>query len=153
MFASKMLMEVLPNIHLLGTFIVAFTVVFRLKALYPIYLYVFLDGLIHGFNLWWLPYLYVWAVLWGAVMLLPKNMSRGACAVVYPLVSMLHGLLFGILYAPAQMLLFDLTFTELYAWIGAGAIFDITHAVSNLFFGFLILPLITLMNRLLKKAP
>ena len=29
MYASKMLMEVLPNVHLLGTFIVAFTVVYR----------------------------------------------------------------------------------------------------------------------------
>ena len=37
-------------------------------------------------------------------------------------------------------------------WIGAGAIFDITHALSNFFFGFLILPLTTLMNRLLKRT-
>ena len=40
MYASKMLMEVLPNVHLLGTFVVAFTVVYRKKALYPIYIYV-----------------------------------------------------------------------------------------------------------------
>lgn len=36
MFASKLLMEFAPNIHLLGTFIVAFTVVYRRKALYVI---------------------------------------------------------------------------------------------------------------------
>ena len=36
MYASKMIMEVAPNIHLLGAFIVAFTVVYRKKALYPI---------------------------------------------------------------------------------------------------------------------
>ena len=45
MFASKRLMEVLPNIHLLGTFIVALTVVYRGKALYPLYIYIFLDHL------------------------------------------------------------------------------------------------------------
>ncbi len=152
MFASKMLMEILPNIHLLGTFIVAATVVFRAKALFSVYIYVFLDGLIHGFNLWWLPYLYIWAILWGMAMLLPKRMPRRARAVLYPLISMLHGLLFGILYAPAQMLIFGLSLEELYVWLGAGAIFDITHALSNFFFGFLILPLTTLMNRLLKRT-
>ena len=37
MYASKLVMELLPNIHLLGVFVVAFTVVYRKKALYPIY--------------------------------------------------------------------------------------------------------------------
>ncbi|MEE0982392.1 MAG: hypothetical protein U0K91_11960, partial [Acutalibacteraceae bacterium] len=41
MYASKVLMDLLPNIHLIGTFIVAFTVVYRRKALYPIYIFVF----------------------------------------------------------------------------------------------------------------
>ena len=40
MYASKLLMEVAPNIHLLGVFTIAFTVVYRKKALYPIYIYV-----------------------------------------------------------------------------------------------------------------
>lgn len=70
MYASKVIMEIAPNIHLLGTFIVAFTVVYRRKALYPIYVYVILNGIFCGFAAWWLPYLYVWAILWGAVMLL-----------------------------------------------------------------------------------
>ncbi len=33
MYASKMVMEFLPNVHLLGVFTVAFTVVYRKKAL------------------------------------------------------------------------------------------------------------------------
>ena len=40
MYASKLLMELAPNIHLLGVFTIAFTVVYRKKALYPIYIYV-----------------------------------------------------------------------------------------------------------------
>ena len=70
MFASKLLMEFAPNIHLLGTFIVAFTVVYRRKALYVIYTYVLLNGVLYGFAAWGVPYLYIWTVLWGAVMLL-----------------------------------------------------------------------------------
>ena len=37
MYASKVIMEVAPNVHLLSVFTVAFTVVYRRKALYPIY--------------------------------------------------------------------------------------------------------------------
>ena len=36
MYVSKIIMELVPNVHLLGVFIVAFTVVYRQKALYPI---------------------------------------------------------------------------------------------------------------------
>lgn len=153
MFCSKMLMEILPNIHLLGMFIVAATVVFRAKALFSVYTFVFLDGLIHGFNLWWIPYLYVWTMLWGVAMLLPKNMPKRIAAIVYPLVCALHGLLFGILYAPAQMIMFSLTFEETLAWIAAGVPFDITHAVSNFILGFLVFPLVSLMRTLLKRMP
>ena len=38
MYASKIIMEFAPNIHLIGVFTVAFTVVYRQKALYAIYL-------------------------------------------------------------------------------------------------------------------
>ena len=40
MYASKIVMEALPNIHLLGMFTIVFTIVFRKKALIPIYVYV-----------------------------------------------------------------------------------------------------------------
>ena len=42
MYASKMALEFLPNVHLLGVFTISMTVVFRKKALYPIYVFVFL---------------------------------------------------------------------------------------------------------------
>ena len=49
MYASKVVMEVAPNVHLLGVFTMAFTLVYRKKALYPIYTYVLLNGLFTGF--------------------------------------------------------------------------------------------------------
>ena len=45
MSVSKLVMEIFPNIHLIGMLIVAITVVFRAKALYSIYVFVFLNGL------------------------------------------------------------------------------------------------------------
>ena len=43
MYASKVVMEFAPNIHLLGALTIAYTVVYRKKALYPIYTYVILN--------------------------------------------------------------------------------------------------------------
>ncbi len=152
MFCSKQLMEFLPNIHLLGMFTMVLTVAYRKYALIPIYLYVILQGLYAGFSLWWMPYLYIWTVLWGITMLLPKKMPAKAAAVVYPVVCALHGLLYGVLYAPAQALLFGLDFEQMLAWIGAGASFDIMHCVGNAVAGLLILPLSKLLIKLRSKT-
>lgn len=147
MYASKVLMDLLPNIHLIGTFIVAMTVVYRKKALYPLYVFVFITGLLNGFATWWIPYLYIWAVLWGAVMLLPKNMPKKIKPIVYMVVCGLHGLLYGVLYAPAQAILFGLDFKGMLTWIAAGLPFDITHGISNLLCGVLILPLASVLKK------
>ncbi len=142
MYVSKMIMELLPNVHLLGVFIIAFTVVYRQKALYIIYTYVFLNGIFSGFAAWWIPYLYVWTVLWGAVMLLPRKLPRKAEPFVYMAVCAAHGFLFGTLYAPAQAILFGLSLQGMVAWIIAGLPWDCMHGVSNFFCGILIMPLI-----------
>lgn len=143
MYASKILMEVAPNIHLLGVFTVAFTVVYRKKALYPIYVYVFLNGMLCGFAAWWVPYLYIWTVLWGFVMILPKNMPKKIRPVVYMAVCAAHGFLFGTLYAPAQALLYGLSLKGTLAWIAAGLPWDMLHGVSNFFCGILIMPIVS----------
>ena len=146
MYASKVIMEFAPNIHLIGVFTIAFTVVYRKKALYPIYVYVFLTGMFHGFATWWVPYLCLWTVLWGAVMLLPANMPRKVRPVIYMIVCAAHGFLYGTLYAPAQALLYGLSFQKMIAWIIAGLPFDCIHGVSNFFCGILIMPVISILR-------
>lgn len=143
MYASKLLMEVAPNIHLLGVFTIAFTVVYRKKALYPIYIYVILNGIFSGFAAWWVPYLYIWTVLWGAVMLLPKKLPKKIRPLIYMAVCAAHGFLFGTLYAPAQAILFGMSFQGMVSWIIAGLPFDFIHGVSNFFCGILIVPVIS----------
>ena len=143
MYVSKIIMEIAPNIHLLGVFTVAFTVVYRQKALYPIYVYVILNGIFCGFATWWIPYLYIWTILWGAVMLLPRKMPGKVRPFVYMAVCSAHGFLFGTLYAPAQALLFGLSFEKMLAWIAAGLTMDCIHGVSNFLCGTLIMPIVT----------
>ena len=152
MFCSKKVMEGLPNIHLVGMLTITYTVVYRTKALIPIYLYVFLDGLFLGFNTAWVPYLYIWTILWGLTMLLPRKMPKWLACIVYPVLCALHGLSFGILYAPAQALLFHLNFEQMIAWTISGFAFDIVHAIGNFTVGLLIFPMATLLEKLKKRV-
>ena len=147
MYASKVLMEALPNIHLLGVFTVALTVVYRKKALYPIGVFIFLTGLMNGFSLWWVPYLYLWPMLWGWTMLLPRELPKKWQALIYMGVCSLHGFLYGTLYAPWQALAFGLSWKSTLAWIVAGLPWDAVHGVSNFCCGVLILPVISVLRR------
>ena len=83
MYASKIALEFLPNVHLLGVFTIAFTIVYGKKALYPIYIYVLLLGMLNGFATWWIPHLYLWTVLCAVTLLLPKRMPKPVAAIVY----------------------------------------------------------------------
>ena len=147
MYASKMMLELLPNIHLIGVFIVAITVVYRKKALYPLYIFVFITGLFSGFATWWLAYLYIWTILWGMAMLIPENLPKKIAPIVYMTVCALHGIIYGVLYAPVQALIFGLDFDASIAWIVAGLPWDGIHAVSNFICGLLIVPIITVLRR------
>ena len=152
MFCSKILMEALPNIHLLGMLTMTYTIVLRKKALIPIYVYVLLNGLYGGFSMWWVPYLYIWTILWAVTMLLPRNMPKKIACVVYPAVCGLHGFLFGILYSPAQAVMFGLDFEQLLAWIVAGFPFDALHGAGNLIAGLLIFPVSEFLKTLFTKT-
>ena len=152
MAVSKVMMEGLPNIHLLGTFVVAFTLTYRAKALLPIYGYVFVNGLWEGFELFgWLPEVYLWLVLWAIVMILPKNMPKAIAPIVYMLVSALHGLCFGTLYAPVYALFSGFGWNRVWLWIVAGLPFDLLHAIGNFALGTLILPISALLKKLQRK--
>lgn len=152
MFCSKIIMEVLPNIHLLGMLTMTYTVCFRTKALIPIYVYVMLNGLYAGFAAWWIPYLYIWTVLWAVTMLIPRKIPKRLACVLYPAICCLHGLAFGILYAPAQALMYGMSFEEMLGWIAMGVGWDVAHCVGNLFAGLLVLPLSEQLKKLMKQA-
>lgn len=151
MFCSKIIMEAFPNIHLLGMLTMVYTIVFRVKALIPIYVFVMISGLYAGFSMWWLPYLYIWTILWAFTMLLPKKMPRKIAYIIYPVICSLHGFAFGTLYAPAQALVFGLNWEQMVAWIISGLPWDFIHGIGNFAAGMLIVPLSELMKKLVGK--
>ncbi len=148
LFISKMIMEFLPNIHLVGVLIAVFTLVYRHKALISIYVYAFLVGFIYGFSTWWYPYLYIWTVLWLLIMLIPKRAPLKLKIILATFFCALHGLAYGTLYAPFQALAFGLSFEGMISWIVVGFPWDIVHMCGNLALSVLIAPLYKVLVKL-----
>ena len=147
-FLSDLLMEALPNIHGVAMFIALFTIIYRVRALIPLYVYVFLNGVYGGFAQWWIPYLYVWTILWVLIMLIPKKSSDKTKFILSITFCSLHGLLFGVLYAPLQALMFGLSFKGMITWITVGFPFDVIHMCGNFAMSFLIIPLYRVLKKL-----
>ena len=152
MFAAKIAMAVLPNVHLIGMFIMVFTIVFRSRALISVYVYVLLEGFVYGFGMWWMSYLYVWAILWGVTMLIPRSLPKGVMAVICPIVCALHGLSFGALCAPVEAIAYNFGFDGMLTYIAMGFPFDVSHAIGNFCFGLLIVPLSMMLQKLKKNS-
>ena len=149
MFVAKEAVEFLPNIHPVGLFILAFTAVYRWGALIPIYIFVILCGIFDGFGTWWVMYLYVWAVLWGVGMLIPKKIYTSKWG--YPIlatVNGLYGLFFGVLCAPWEAIVRGFDLKQTLVWISAGFTFDIYHLAGNFAAGLLVVPLVLLLTKL-----
>ena len=147
MFVSDIFMEFLPNMHIVGALMIIYTVVYRAKALIPLYVYVFLNGLYSG-GIWWYPYLYIWLPIWGLTMLIPRRLSPKVKMPLYMLICALHGLTFGALYAPFQALAFGFDFKTTLAWIVAGLPFDVIHGAFNLVAATLVFPVSNMLIKL-----
>lgn len=119
-------MAALPNIELVTLLVMLYTRWFGRRTLLILLVFAFVEGLIYGFHLWWLMYLYVWPLLWLAVTLLGKTVRP---AVVWAALGGLFGLVFGLLCSLPYLALGGIH-TALGWWI-AGIPFDLIHGCSN----------------------
>ena len=124
-FGSKVALSFLPNIHLGALLLIVAALRFGPKALYTAFVYVMLEGLVYGFGLWWISYLYIWPLLVLAVLPLRRTRSYFVLSVV----GALHGLFFGALCAIPIGILSGLPSGFAY-WI-AGIPFDLIHGAAN----------------------
>lgn len=147
-FISKILLEFLPNFHLIAILIITLTVVYRAKALISIYVFVFLLVYINGLSLWTIPHFYIWLFPFVLTMLLPRNIPNKISAICWTVIAVLHGLLYGTLYAPFQAFAFGLDFDATIAWIITGLPWDLVHGISNGLLSLLILPLVKLLKKI-----
>lgn len=124
-YAGQVAMAALPNIEPVSTLFLVYTLVLGNKALFPIYIFVLLEGFTYGFGLWWLCYLYIWAILYLIVRLLRKNDSTLFWAVISGAYGLAFGALCAIVYlvtgGPGAAL----------SWWLAGIPYDVIHCAGN----------------------
>lgn len=159
LFLLRYSLQMIPNVHPLAMLMAAFTLVWRARALIPIYLYVAIEMIVGGFGFMGWLYLYAWLPLWLAVMACAKwfdcrpSMPRRAKAMILMFVCAAHGLLFGLLSAPLHMLMFGpRTWQAFAAYVIAGLWFDVVHAVGNFAVAVLVLPMAALLQKLRRSV-
>lgn len=141
-FAAKYVMSPLPNIEPVSLMVMLFAVIFGWKGLYPTYIYVVMEILFYGINLWNAYYLYVWAVLFLGALAMRKVRNPFAWAVL----SGGFGLLFGALCAIVNLFIGGPGYAV--AWWMSGLSFDLLHCAGNFVIALL---LFVLLRNLLEK--
>ncbi len=123
----------IPNVELTSFWIIIFTLYFGRKIIYVIPSFILIEGLMYGFGLWWVMYLYAWPILAWVTWKL-----RGMNSVVsFSMLSGAFGLLFGFLcswpYVFVGSVGADLSagFATAFAWWIAGIPWDLVHGGAN----------------------
>ena len=146
MFGSKVVLSAIPNVHLNALFILLAVLLFGRRALYSVFVYVLLEGLVYGFGIWFISYLYAWPLLCFAALPLRKNRSW----LLWAVLAAAHGLIFGALCSIPYIFIQGLP--GAISWWISGLPFDCLHAGSNFILVLLLLkPLYEVTNKLLVK--
>ncbi|MCL2538910.1 MAG: hypothetical protein FWE66_01090 [Oscillospiraceae bacterium] len=125
MIAVQVAMSPIANIELVTLFVILYTLHFRYDALYIIYVFVVAEGVIWGFHIWWLIYLYIWTILFFIAILFINNRSP----IFWAAVGAVYGLLFGTLCSIPYFFIGGIAGGI--AYIIAGIRFDLVHCVGN----------------------
>ncbi len=126
-FAGKYVMSGLPNIEPVSLMVMVMAVTFGAKCLYPVYIYVIMEMLFYGINIWSVNYLYIWAILAFLAMAFRKMESPLGWAIL----SGGFGLAFGALCAPVDVFIGGFGYA-VSKW-ASGIPFDIAHCLGNFF--------------------
>ena len=146
-FGAKVVLMALPTIEPVSLLVMLYAVVFGRKAIYPIYVYVLLEFLLHGINLWSINYLYIWLILAGAAWLLRKMTHPLGWAIL----SGVFGLLFGLLCAPVYLVIGGPMYA--FSWWMSGIPFDLIHCGANFVLTLvLFVPLRKVLERLYRET-
>ena len=125
LFTGQVVMSFLPNLEIVSLLIILYTIFFGKKVFWMIYGFVFLEGFLYGFGMWWFQYLYIWSILAMVVLLLRHNTS----ALFWSIISGFFGLSFGALCTLPY--LFTGGPAAAFSYWVSGLGFDLTHCIGN----------------------
>ncbi len=148
LLVGQLAMSPLPNIEPVTTLIIIYTLTYKKKAFFSIYVFVLLEGLIFGFGIWWVSYLYIWSLLALLVLALYKLDS----ALLWAVVSGAFGLLFGALCAIPYLVSGGAG--AAFAYWTAGIPYDVLHCGGNFVLTLVLYkPLLRLLKKLSSGTP
>lgn len=148
LFVGKMALAYLANIEPVSLLIMVYAAVLGKKALFPLYIYVALECLVWGINLWSLSYLYVWLVLAIAAYALRRMESPVGWAVLGGAFGACFGALCALVYLPLEGWSFALSW-----WI-SGIPFDLLHCAGNFIMALVLFrPCKKVLSRLVRSIP
>lgn len=130
MFAGKMVMAHVPNVEPVSLLVMLLAVCCGWRGLYAVAVYVLLEIVVWGVNLWALSYLYVWALLFVAARLLWRMES----SLSWGLLSGFFGLGFGALCAVPYLVIGG--WAAAVSWWVSGIPWDLIHGVGNFVMAF-----------------
>lgn len=144
---SQIALSFIPNVETVTLFIIIFSLIYREKALFIVFVFVAVMGIVYGFGLWWWGYVVIWPLLCILTIKIRKILLKGS--LVMAIYSGIFGLLFGVFFAIPYAIFGGINAGIAY-WI-SGIPYDIIHGVGN-YFIMLVLgePLLKLINRLNK---
>lgn len=123
----KIAMAPLPNIEPVTLLVIVYAVALGRRGIFPVFVYIFLEGLLFGFGIWWVSYLYIWPLLFFVSLWLANYKSP----LLWAMVAGLFGLLFGALCSIPYLLAGGIHAAIAY-WV-AGLYFDLIHGGANFF--------------------
>ena len=146
-FGAKVAMSYLPNIEPVSLMVMLFGVVFGWKALFPVYVYVAAEILFYGLGTWNVNYLYIWAILAAAAVMLREQRNP----LLWAVLSGAFGLLFGALCAPVDVVMGGWAYAVT-KW-ASGIPFDVAHCIGNFVIALLLFaPLRKLLEKLYRNT-
>jgi energy-coupling factor transport system substrate-specific component len=127
-FVLKIIMAPLPNMEPVSLLMIIYTIIFGLKTIYALAIYVIFEIAFYGFGIWSVGYLYIWLIL-VLVTLSIYNINHSTNALLWAIVSGVYGLMMGMLYIPLYVISGGTTLAV--SWWISGIPYDITHGVAN----------------------
>lgn len=130
---SKLMLNLIPNVELVTFWIIMFTLFFKKKMIFVIPVFVLIEGVIFGFGIWWIMYLYIWPLLALVAWFFRKNDS----AVIWAIIAAVFGLIYGFLCSFPYFVMGAADggimggISSAITWWIAGIPYDIIHGVAN----------------------
>ena len=126
LFVQQVLLSGLPNIHLCAVLIILYSLYFPKLSFPAVGIFILLEGLMYGFGMWWLNYLYIWPLLVVICFLFRKVQSMW----FWVALSGIYGFSFGALCSLPYFFIGGPIMAFNY-WV-SGIPFDLTHGIGNM---------------------